>query len=61
MVYVMDTLKTAMHLNFATQAIYLWVIGLVKISIGLMLIRFAPRKGYKLFIQIVIGKGLLEI
>lgn len=59
MVYVMDTLKTAMHLNFATQAIYLWVIGLVKISIGLMLIRFAPRKGYKLFIQIVIGKALL--
>ncbi|EAS31837.3 uncharacterized protein CIMG_07316 [Coccidioides immitis RS] len=54
MAYVMDTVKTAMQLNFATQVIYLWAIGTVKISIGLMLVRFAPAKGYKLFIHIVI-------
>lgn len=45
-----------MHLNFATQGIYMWAIGLVKISIGLFLLRFAPRKGYKIFIWVIIGK-----
>ncbi|KAI9036134.1 integral membrane family protein [Aspergillus affinis] len=53
-VYVLDTATTATHLNFATQAIYMWAIGLVKISIGLFLLRFAPRRGYKIFIWIVI-------
>ncbi|KAH8425084.1 uncharacterized protein LDX57_002832 [Aspergillus melleus] len=52
--YVLDTATTATHLNFATQAIYMWAIGLVKISIGLFLLRFAPRKGYKIFIWVVI-------
>ncbi|CAP99139.1 Pc22g18510 [Penicillium rubens Wisconsin 54-1255] len=32
----------------------MWAIGLVKISIGLFLLRFAPRKGYKVFIWVVI-------
>lgn len=54
-VYVQDTAVTAMHLNYATQGIYMWAIGLVKISIGLFLLRFAPRKGYKVFIWVVIG------
>ncbi|KAJ5483430.1 hypothetical protein N7530_002676 [Penicillium desertorum] len=53
-VYVQDTAVTAMHLNYATQGIYMWAIGLVKISIGLFLLRFAPRKGYKVFIWVVI-------
>lgn len=54
-VYVQDTAVTAMRLNFATQGIYLWAIGLVKISIGLFLLRFASQKGYKIFIWVVIG------
>ncbi|KAJ6012693.1 hypothetical protein N7522_003048 [Penicillium canescens] len=53
-VYVEHTASKAMHLNFATQAIYLWAIGLVKVSIGLFLLRFAPQKGYKIFIWVVI-------
>ncbi|PLB47462.1 integral membrane family protein [Aspergillus steynii IBT 23096] len=52
--YVLDTATMATHLNFATQAIYMWAIGLVKISIGLFLLRFAPRRGYKVFIWVVI-------
>ncbi|KAB8231513.1 integral membrane family protein [Aspergillus alliaceus] len=52
--YVQETATTAMHLNFVTQGIYMWAIGLVKISIGLFLLRFAPRKGYKIFIWVVI-------
>lgn len=43
--------------EFATQAIYMWAIGLVKISIGLFLLRFAPRRGYKIFIWVVIGES----
>ncbi|PYH87383.1 hypothetical protein BO71DRAFT_367420 [Aspergillus ellipticus CBS 707.79] len=58
-VYVGKTAVLAMHLNFATQAIYMWAIGLVKISIGLFLLRFAPRKGYKIFIWVVIVLMLL--
>jgi hypothetical protein len=54
-VYVEHTASKAMHLNFATQGIYLWAIGLVKVSIGLFLLRFAPQKGYKIFIWVVIG------
>lgn len=54
-VYVQDTAVTAMRLNFATQGIYMWAIGLVKISIGLFLLRFASRKGYKIFIWVIIG------
>ncbi|EED15870.1 conserved hypothetical protein [Talaromyces stipitatus ATCC 10500] len=46
---------TGLHLNFVTQAIYLWAIGLVKISIGLFLIRFVPNKSYKIFIWTVIA------
>ncbi|GIJ92617.1 hypothetical protein Asppvi_001895 [Aspergillus pseudoviridinutans] len=53
-VYVMDTAIKANQLNFATQGIYMWAIGLVKISIGLFLLRFAPRKGYKIFIWVII-------
>ncbi|GAT26924.1 integral membrane protein PTH11-like [Aspergillus luchuensis] len=49
-VYVENTASMATHLNFATQGIYMWAIGLVKISIGLFLLRFAPRRGYKIFI-----------
>ncbi|GAB1196428.1 hypothetical protein APSETT444_005699 [Aspergillus pseudonomiae] len=57
--YVKDTATTAMHLNFATQGIYMWAIGLVKISIGLFLLRFAPRKGYKIFIWVIIALNIL--
>ena len=53
MAFVGDTASKAMHLNFATQGIYLWAIGLVKVSIGLFLLRFAARKGYKVFIWTV--------
>jgi hypothetical protein len=53
--YVEHTASIAMHLNFATQGIYLWAIGLVKVSIGLFLLRFAPQRGYKIFIWIVIS------
>ncbi|GKZ60133.1 hypothetical protein AnigIFM49718_006468 [Aspergillus niger] len=56
-VYVEDTASIATHLNFATQGIYMWAIGLVKISIGLFLLRFAPRRGYKIFIWVVIEDG----
>lgn len=52
--FVGESAKTAMHLNFATQGIYLFAIGTVKISIGLFLLRFAGRKGYKIFIWVVI-------
>ncbi|OOF95097.1 hypothetical protein ASPCADRAFT_515605 [Aspergillus carbonarius ITEM 5010] len=52
-VYVENTATIAMHLNFATQAIYMWAIGLVKVSIGLFLLRFAPRRSYKIFIWVV--------
>lgn len=51
-----EVATTGLHLNFATQGIYLWAIGLVKISIGLFLIRFATSKGYKIFIWTIIGK-----
>ncbi|GKZ30279.1 hypothetical protein AbraIFM66950_008542 [Aspergillus brasiliensis] len=54
-VYVENTASIATHLNFATQGIYMWAIGLVKISIGLFLLRFAPRRGYKIFIWVVMG------
>ncbi|KAF7173842.1 hypothetical protein CNMCM6106_007944 [Aspergillus hiratsukae] len=54
-VYVVDTAVMANRLNFATQGIYLWAIGMVKVSIGLFLLRFAPKKGYKIFIWVVIG------
>lgn len=53
--YVQGTAVTAMHLNYATQAIYMWAIGLVKVSIGLFLLRFAPQKGFSIFIWVVIG------
>ncbi|KAK4867510.1 hypothetical protein LT330_001020 [Penicillium expansum] len=52
--YVQGTAVTAMHLNYATQAIYMWAIGLVKVSIGLFLLRFAPQKGFSIFIWVVI-------
>ncbi|PWY88511.1 hypothetical protein BO70DRAFT_310345 [Aspergillus heteromorphus CBS 117.55] len=58
-VYVEKTATLASHLNFATQGIYMWAIGLVKISIGLFLLRFAPRRGYKIFIWAVIVLMLL--
>ncbi|KAJ5502236.1 hypothetical protein N7463_005110 [Penicillium fimorum] len=54
MVFVQETAVTAMHLNYATQGIYMWAIGLVKISIGLFLLRFAPRRGYRIFIWVVL-------
>ncbi|PYI12263.1 hypothetical protein BO78DRAFT_402210 [Aspergillus sclerotiicarbonarius CBS 121057] len=52
-VYVENTASIAMHLNFVTQAIFMWAIGLVKVSIGLFLLRFAPRRSYKIFIWVV--------
>ncbi|GAQ10036.1 hypothetical protein ALT_7357 [Aspergillus lentulus] len=52
--YVMDTAVKANQLNFATQGIYMWAIGLVKVSIGLFLLRFAPRRGYRVFIWAII-------
>ncbi|KAJ5747750.1 uncharacterized protein N7511_009446 [Penicillium nucicola] len=52
--YVLETASKAMHLNFATQGIYLWAIGLVKVSIGLFLLRFAPQKSFRIFIWVVI-------
>jgi hypothetical protein len=55
MAYVPETAVTAMRLNFATQGLYMWAIGLAKVSIGLFLLRFAPRKGYRNFIWIIIG------
>ncbi|OJJ74606.1 hypothetical protein ASPBRDRAFT_455454 [Aspergillus brasiliensis CBS 101740] len=58
-VYVEKTASIATHLNFATQGIYMWAIGLVKISIGLFLLRFAPRRGYKIFIWVVMVLMLL--
>ncbi|PYH30830.1 integral membrane family protein [Aspergillus neoniger CBS 115656] len=58
-VYVENTASIATHLNFATQGIYMWAIGLVKISIGLFLLRFAPRRGYKIFIWVVMVVMLL--
>ncbi|BCS08560.1 hypothetical protein ALUC_20930S [Aspergillus luchuensis] len=58
-VYVENTASMATHLNFATQGIYMWAIGLVKISIGLFLLRFAPRRGYKIFIWVVMVVMLL--
>jgi hypothetical protein len=57
----MDTAIKANQLNFATQGIYMWAIGLVKVSIGLFLLRFAPRKGYKVFIWVIIGLSVLHI
>lgn len=53
-VYVQETVVTAMHLNYATQGLYVWATGLVKVSIGLSLLRFASRKGYKVFIWVII-------
>ena len=50
----MDQIHYALHLNFVTQVIYLWAIGVVKVSIGLFLTRFAMKKGYKIFIWTVI-------
>jgi hypothetical protein len=52
---VLATASEAGRLNFVTQGIYLWAIGMVKVSIGLFLLRFAPKKGYKIFIWVVIG------
>ncbi|KGO40142.1 hypothetical protein PEX1_017250 [Penicillium expansum] len=57
--YVQGTAVTAMHLNYATQAIYMWAIGLVKVSIGLFLLRFAPQKGFSIFIWVVIALNIL--
>jgi hypothetical protein len=54
MAFAGETASIAMHLNFATQGIYLWAIGLAKVSIGLFLLRFAPHKVYKVFIWTVI-------
>ncbi|OJJ47333.1 hypothetical protein ASPZODRAFT_96276 [Penicilliopsis zonata CBS 506.65] len=52
-IYVEKTASKAMHLNFATELIYLWAIAAVKISIGFFLLRFAPRRGYRVFISVV--------
>ncbi|KAF4161784.1 hypothetical protein CNMCM6936_003083 [Aspergillus lentulus] len=57
--YVMDTAVKANQLNFATQGIYMWAIGLVKVSIGLFLLRFAPRRGYRVFIWAIIGLSVI--
>ncbi|KAF4222195.1 hypothetical protein CNMCM8980_010508 [Aspergillus fumigatiaffinis] len=57
--YVVDTAVKANQLNFATQGIYMWAIGLVKVSIGLFLLRFAPRRGYKVFIWAIIGLSVI--
>jgi hypothetical protein len=56
-----DVAITGLHLNFATQGIYLWAIGFVKISIGLLPIRFAPNTGYRIFIWTVTGKCCMNI
>jgi hypothetical protein len=56
---VVDTAVKANQLNFATQGIYMWAIGLVKVSIGLFLLRFAPRRGYKVFIWAIIGLSVI--
>lgn len=55
----MDTAVKANQLNFATQGIYMWAIGLVKVSIGLFLLRFAPRRGYRVFIWAIIGLSVI--
>ncbi|KAF4171500.1 hypothetical protein CNMCM8694_004036 [Aspergillus lentulus] len=57
--YVMDTAVKANQLNFATQGIYMWAIGFVKVSIGLFLLRFAPRRGYRVFIWAIIGLSVI--
>ncbi|RHZ56796.1 hypothetical protein CDV55_103410 [Aspergillus turcosus] len=45
--------------QFRDAGIYLWAIGMVKVSIGLFLLRFAPKKGYKIFIWVVIALNIL--
>jgi hypothetical protein len=39
--------KIGLELNFITQPLYLWAITIVKCSIALFLLRFAPNKFYK--------------
>jgi hypothetical protein len=56
----MDMVIKVNQLNFATQGIYMWAIGLAKVSIGLFLLRFALRKGYKVFIWVIIGLSVLH-
>lgn len=46
---------TGLKLNFITQPIYLCAITFVKVSIGLFLLRFAPSKGFRVFIWCMQG------
>ncbi|KAH8666467.1 hypothetical protein BX600DRAFT_274213 [Xylariales sp. PMI_506] len=40
-----------LKLNFISQPIYLWAIPLVKVSVGLFLMRIAPNKAYRRMLQ----------
>lgn len=50
-----EGLKTGLKLNFATQITYVFAIALVKVSVGLFLLRLTPSKQYKYFIWSVLG------
>ncbi|KAI0124083.1 hypothetical protein BJ170DRAFT_735810 [Xylariales sp. AK1849] len=43
--------KFGLELNFISQPVYLWAIPLVKLSVGLFLLRIAPERGYRRILQ----------
>jgi hypothetical protein len=50
-----DIYSKGMKLNFITQPIYLWVICIVKLSIGFSLLRIASTRYWKIAIWSVMG------
>lgn len=47
--------SNGLHFNFITQPIYLWAICIVKMSVGLALLRIASEKKFKVAIYSVMG------
>jgi len=50
-----DTYIKGMHYNFVTQPVYLWAICIVKLAVGLSLLRIAVEKKYRIAIYCVMG------
>ncbi|KAK8057055.1 integral membrane family protein [Apiospora saccharicola] len=46
-----DVATMGLKINFVSQAVYLWAIPAVKMSIGLFLLRIAPNKIYRRMLQ----------
>lgn len=47
--------QTLKKINFVSQPFFLWTVALVKVSIGLFLMRMAPARGYRVVLGAAVG------